>query len=192
MSFAKNGFFSAEIEEFRRAIRSSAKLKPWFNYALELNRAGIDLVANAPISQSDKRLTAIHTHFVHIQTGFQAALLLCEHGMVRNAQILLQREIEEVKAMSTLAATPDDNKTTLSAIRRLLEFSAKQRGKSPKLAPDTDGLLETICAACLLLLWAARSFAGVFDRIEVGSELTQQIKAFAELPDALGGKPAAA
>jgi hypothetical protein len=192
MSFAKDGFFSGEIEHFRLAVRGSSKFKPWFNYALELNRVGLDLVRHASISQADESLTVMHSHFVRTQHAFQGALLMCERGMVRNAKILLQSGLAEVTAMSALIHAGADNRTTINSIVQLLTDPTKQRSDALKGAPDTDGLVETVCAACLLLHWVAGRFAAEVGRIEVARELAQQTKAFDELSGALRIKSAAA
>jgi hypothetical protein len=44
MSFEQDGFFSPEVDEFRDAMRTTMPTKVWFDYAMDLNRIGLDLL----------------------------------------------------------------------------------------------------------------------------------------------------
>jgi hypothetical protein len=57
-----------------------------------------------------------------------------------------------------------------------------------KVAPDTEGLVEALSAACLLFIWAADPFAAAFDRPDVSDELLKQVQLFAKLPNAFPGQ----
>lgn len=77
----------------------------------------------------------------------------------------------------------DGTHATVNSLNRLLEIDADQI-TAFKVAPDLDGLVEALSAACLLFIWAADPFAAAFDRSDVSSELSKQIKLFAQLPGA--------
>jgi hypothetical protein len=52
MSFETDGFFSPEIETFRRMARETQPFKEWFDYALGLNRLGFDMLRRAKRTES--------------------------------------------------------------------------------------------------------------------------------------------
>jgi hypothetical protein len=47
MSFEHDEFFSPDIDQFRDQIRSTAPFNTWFDYALDLNRMGLNLLKSA-------------------------------------------------------------------------------------------------------------------------------------------------
>jgi hypothetical protein len=47
MAYEQEGFFSPELDQFRVAMRSTHPTKPWFDFALGLNRIGFDLLRQA-------------------------------------------------------------------------------------------------------------------------------------------------
>jgi Family of unknown function (DUF5677) len=267
MSFEVDGFFSPEIEQFRQAVRSTAPYKPWFDYALGLNRIGLNLMKNASTSLADRRLFTMYGHFVRTQHTFQGALLLAERGMVPNARILLRSGVESAIAICALAKTDslvdemvaahhfnqrkyarliinnpgykasyspeeiaemqttivavdaieansgkklkdvnwaetaaahcidlynllyrslssDGTHATVNSLNRMLEIDNSQQITAFKVAPDLDGLVEALSAACLLFIWSADPFADAFNRPDVSAELSKQLKLFAQLPGA--------
>jgi hypothetical protein len=78
----------------------------------------------------------------------------------------------------------DGTHATVNSLDRFLETDATGRAIAFKVAPDTDGVVEALTAACLLFIWAAEPFAVSFDRPDVSAELSKQIQAFATLPGA--------
>ena len=267
MSFEVDGFFSPEIEGFRQAVRTTAPYKSWFDYALGLNRIGLDLMRNASASLADRRLFTMYGHFVRTQHTFQGALLLAERGMVPNARILLRSGVESAIAICALAKddslvdemiaahhvnqrkfarlvidnpnysasysaqeiqemrdtiaavdaieansgkklkeinwadtaavhcldlyhllyrslSSDGTHATVNSLNRQLEVDSSQQITAFKVAPDLDGLVEAVSAACLLFIWSADPFAAAFTRPDVSAELSKQLKLFAQLPGA--------
>jgi hypothetical protein len=63
--------------------------KAWFDYALGLNRIGLDLLRTVSTPSTDPRLFSMHAHFVRAHQSFQAALLLAERGLVPDARTVL-------------------------------------------------------------------------------------------------------
>jgi hypothetical protein len=62
-----------------------------------------------------------------------------------------------------------------------------------KVAPNGDGLIEVLSAACLVFLWAADPFAVSAQRPDVTAQIEEQVQRFATLPGAFPGeKPVAA
>ncbi|HEY1806393.1 MAG TPA: DUF5677 domain-containing protein [Terracidiphilus sp.] len=78
----------------------------------------------------------------------------------------------------------DGTHATVNSLNRLLEVDSNGQIRAFKVAPDQDGLVEVLSAACLLFIWAAGPFAAAFDRPDTTSELSKQLKLFAELPGA--------
>jgi Family of unknown function (DUF5677) len=103
MSFETDGFFSPDIDRFREAVRTTAPFKAWFDYALGLNRIGLDLLKHASTPSADRRLFTMYGHFVRTDQTFQGALLMAERGMVPNARILLRSGVESAIAICALA-----------------------------------------------------------------------------------------
>jgi hypothetical protein len=76
MSFETDGFFSPEIETFRRMVRETQPFKEWFDYALGLNRLGFDILRGTKRTElSDRRQIALNAHFVRVHRSFQSALI---------------------------------------------------------------------------------------------------------------------
>ena len=78
MPFETDGFFSPEIAKFRHAVRTTHPFRAWFDYALRLNRIGLDLLRPATTRLIDRRLFAMYGNFVRVHHTFQGALLVAE------------------------------------------------------------------------------------------------------------------
>jgi hypothetical protein len=250
----------------------AAPFKAWLDYALGLNRIGLDLLKNATAPLAERRLFTMYAHFVRCHHTFQGSLLMSERGMVPSARILLRSGVESAIAICALATgedlvdemvaahhlnqrklarlivenpaysssysaheiaemratiaavdaietaagkklreinwadtaarhcvdlynllyrslSSDGTHATVNSLNRLLEIDSHQQITALKLAPDLDGLVEALSAACLMFIWSADPFAAAFDRPDVSSELSRQLKLFAQLP---GAFPAAA
>ena len=102
MSFEIDGFFSPDLEEFRNAIRTTAPTKAWFDFALDLNRIGFDLLRSATTARSENVAFAIHGLFVRTHQSFQSALLLAERGLVGDARAILRAGVEGTIAIYAL------------------------------------------------------------------------------------------
>jgi hypothetical protein len=274
MSFEIDGFFSPEIDRFRESVRATAPFKDWFDYAVGLNRIGLDLMKRESTPLADRRLFTMYGHFVRTQQTFQGALLMAERGMVPNARILLRSGVESAIAICALAKddslvdqmvaahhlnqrkyarivvsnpnysasysaqeiaemqatiavvdameaasgkklteinwadtaadhcfdlyhllyrtlSSDSTHATINSLNRLLEVDSNQQITAFKVAPDLDGLVEALSAACLLFIWAADPFAAAFNRPDVSAELSRQLKLFAQLPGAFPRSAAA-
>jgi hypothetical protein len=266
-SFEIDGFFSPEVDRFREAVRATSPFKPWFDYAIGLNRTGMDLLRTVSTPPNDRRPFTMYGHFVRANQTYQGALLLAERGMVSNARILLRSGVEsaiaicalskddslvdqmieahhlnqrkyarlvvtnpdylahyspaEIAAMHATIAdvdameakagrklkeinwadvgaahrfdlynllyrtlSSDGTHSTVNSLNRLLELNSAQQITAFKVAPDPDGLIEALSAACLLFIWSADPFASTFDRADVSAELGRQLRLFAQLPGA--------
>jgi Family of unknown function (DUF5677) len=274
MLFETDGFFSPEIDRFRAAVKTTDPFKAWFDYALGLNRIGLNLLKNAATPSTDPRRFAMHGHFVRVHQTFQGALILAERGMIPDARTLLRSGVESAIALHALANDPgfvdqmiaahhlsqrklarvvlnnpaylascsakeiaemhatitavdameadpkkkpkdiswadvaakycadlyhllyrslssDGTHATINSLNRFVIADANMQITAFKLAPNTDGLVEALSAACLLFIWAAEPFAVVFNRPDVSPELSKQIQRFAELPGAFPREAAA-
>lgn len=75
----------------------------------------------------------------------------------------------------------DGTHTNINAIHRMIEYDAAGRAKHFKIGPDLTGMVETLKAACLMILWAAEPFARAFSRDQ--ERISMAISRFGELPD---------
>jgi hypothetical protein len=76
----------------------------------------------------------------------------------------------------------DGTHTTINAIHREVIYDAAGRITGLKVGPDTAGMVETLNAACLTLLWAADPFARAFNQSGIRVQIQEQIRRFAQLP----------
>jgi len=275
MSFEIDGFFSPEIEAFCNDVRSRGATKQWFDYALDLNRIGFDLLRDAQSDRSDNALFTMHGLFVRTHQSFQAALVLAERGLVGDARTVLRSGVEGAIAICALAADPafverlieahyynqrkvarlvlsnpeyhspygpaelaamqrvkdevdamevarkrklqdinwadaaqkhcrdlynllyrslssDGTHTTLNSLDRYVCADANMKITAFKVAPDGEGLVEVLSAACLLFLWAADPFAAAVSRPDVTQQLKEQLQRFRTLPGAFPHETSAA
>jgi len=70
----------------------------------------------------------------------------------------------------------DGTYTTINAIHRHVAYDANQKISELKVGPDTSSLIETLMAACLMLIWAADPFARAFDLTEITARLQQYLR----------------
>ena len=82
MPFETEGFFSKEVEDFRRHVRTTEPLKAWFDDAATLVQLGFEILAPLETPLSDERLMYLNTAFVRVHQGLQAVLLLAERGVI--------------------------------------------------------------------------------------------------------------
>ena len=139
MSFEQDGFFSPELDQFRDAMRTTAP-KPWFDYALDLNRIGLDLLRQAKTVRSDNALFTMHGIFVRTHQSYQAALLLAERGLIGDARTVLRSGIEGAIAIHALAADP-------TFVQRLIEAHHINQRKIARLLLNNPQYLARCSAA---------------------------------------------
>src|SRR5262249_9969626 len=140
MSFEQDGFFSPELDQFRDAMRTTAPSKPWFDYALDLNRIGLDLLRQAKTVRSDNALFTMHGIFVRTHQSYQAALLLAERGLIGDARTVLRSGIEGAIAIHALAADP-------TFVQRLIEAHHINQRKIARLLLNNPQYLARYSAA---------------------------------------------
>ncbi len=140
MSFEQDGFFSPELDQFRDAMRTTAPSKPWFDYALDLNRIGLDLLRQAKTSRTDNAVFTMHGIFVRTHQSFQAALLLAERGLIGDARTVLRSGVEGAIAIHALAADP-------IFVQRLIEAHHINQRKIARLLLGNPQYLTTYDAA---------------------------------------------
>lgn len=103
MSFEKLGFFSPEIERFRRSVRETPECQPWFEIATDLIRLGLDALGAIDVSVGDRaRLTAAII-FSQVHESLQAGILLAERGMVTDARTIARSAVEGAIALFALS-----------------------------------------------------------------------------------------
>ena len=140
MSFEQDGFFSPELDQFRDAMRTTDPSKPWFDYALDLNRIGLDLLRQAKTVRSDNALFTMHGIFVRTHQSYQAALLLAERGLIGDARTVLRSGIEGAIAIHALAADP-------TFVQRLIEAHHINQRKIARLLLNNPQYLARCSAA---------------------------------------------
>ena len=103
MSFETEGFFSSEIEKFRINVRNEQPTKAWFDYALDLNRLGFDMLRQVDTLRADRRQLLLNANFVRVHQSFQSALLLAERGLIPDSRVVLRSGVESAIASNALA-----------------------------------------------------------------------------------------
>jgi len=106
MTFAQEGFFSAEIDKFRAHVRSTEPSKLWFDYALDLVRIGFKMLGPLETSLGDERLLYLNAAFVRVHQTFQSVLVLAERGLINDARTVLSGGVETAIAINALARDP--------------------------------------------------------------------------------------
>jgi hypothetical protein len=86
------------------------------------------------------------------------------------------------------SASSDGTHATIDSLNRFVVADEHLQITAFRVAPDTEGLVEALSAACLLFIWAADPFAAAFDRPDVSDELLKQVQLFAKLPNAFPGQ----
>ena len=76
----------------------------------------------------------------------------------------------------------DGTHTNINSIHRYMIYDKAGAFSGFKVGPDTDGMIDTLKAACLMLLWAADPFARAFPRDGLEDQIRAQIQRFATLP----------
>jgi hypothetical protein len=134
MSFEIDGFFSPELEQFRAGVRGTEPYKAWFDYALDLNRIGFDLLRQASSPATDPRLFGMHGHFVRAHQTFQSALLLAERGLVTDARTLVRSGVESAIALHALA-------NDARFVDQMIEAHHLHRRRAARIVLDTPAYL---------------------------------------------------
>jgi hypothetical protein len=148
MSFEIEGFFSPEIDAFRKHLRMTEPTKTWFDYALDLNRIGLDLLRTATTSQSERAAFTLHGIFVRTHQSFQASLLLAERGLVGDARTVLRSGVEGAIAIHALGSDA-------SFVDRLIEAHYVNQRKSARLLLGNPDYLKSYSAADVAAMQAA-------------------------------------
>ena len=86
------------------------------------------------------------------------------------------------------STSSDGTHATIDSLNRFAVADENMQITAFKVAPDTEGLVEALSAACLLFIWAADPFAAAFDRPDVSDELLKQVQLFGKLPSAFPGQ----
>ena len=103
MPFETDGFFSKEIEDFRRHVRTTEPFKAWLDYATTLVQLGFEILAPLETPLGDERLMYLNTAFVRVHQGLQAVLLLAERGVIGDARVIIRSGVEFAIAINALA-----------------------------------------------------------------------------------------
>jgi hypothetical protein len=156
MSFEIDGFFSPEIERFRKAVRTSEPFKAWFDYALGLNRIGFDLLRQASSPSTDPRLFAMHGHFVRAHQSFQGALVLAERGLIPDMRTLVRSGVESAIAIHPLANDP-------GFVDKMVEAHHMHQRKVARIVLDTPAYLASYSPEEVAAMHAAIAEAGALE-----------------------------
>jgi uncharacterized protein DUF5677 len=148
MSFERDGFFSPDLDQFRTAMRTTGPSKVWFDYALDLNRIGFDLLRTAATSRTENALFAMHGIFVRTHQSFQAALVLAERGLIGDARTVVRSGIEGAIAIQALGADA-------SFVQRLIDTHHVNQRKTARLLLGAPQYLATYSQADIAAMRAA-------------------------------------
>jgi len=148
MSFEIDGFFSPELEQFRDAVRSTSPTKEWFDYALDLNRIGFDLLRSATTTPTEKAAFAIHGLFVRTHQSFQSALLLAERGLVADARAVVRAGVESTIAIYALSSDA-------AFVDKLVEAHHYNQRKAARILLDNPDYLAAYNAEAVAAMQSA-------------------------------------
>ena len=163
MSFETEGFFSPEIEGFRRNVRDEQPTKAWFDYALDLNRLGFDMLRRVDTLLADNRQFSLNAHFVSVHQSFQSALLLAERGLVPDARVVLRSGVESAIAANALA-------NDANFVERMID--AHYRSQRTLARVMLDKFRADLSPAEIIEMEKANSEAGAREVANGGKELT--------------------
>jgi hypothetical protein len=91
---------------FRATVREVPDYKPWFTYADDLNRLGLDMLQDHTVADDDRQRVTITALFVRAHHSFQAALVLAEMGLLADSRVVLRSGVEGAIATIALANDP--------------------------------------------------------------------------------------
>jgi hypothetical protein len=75
----------------------------------------------------------------------------------------------------------DGTHATLSSLDRYVVTDSNMLITAFKAAPDGEGIVELLSAACLLFLWAADPFAAAVNRPDISAQIKDQLQRFGTL-----------
>lgn len=93
-----------------------------------------------------------------------------------------QKHCKDLYQMLYRLLSSDGTHTTINAIHRHVSYDHNQQIAELKIGPDTSSLVETLKAACLMLMWAADPFARAFSLSDPTSRLQGLLQQFNALP----------
>jgi hypothetical protein len=102
VNLERDGFFSSQAEGLRLRTREMQPFKAWFDYALDLNRLGYEMLRSWDTLTSRDRI-ALNASFVRVHNSFQSVLILAERGLVLDARGVLRSAVECAIAIQALA-----------------------------------------------------------------------------------------
>jgi len=94
------------VEVFRTAVRTSPRYKVWFEFADDLIRDGLGILADHEIHRDDNQQLLLSGLFVRAHQSFQAAVILGEKGIVPDARAIVRSAVETAIASIAVAADP--------------------------------------------------------------------------------------
>jgi Family of unknown function (DUF5677) len=75
-----------------------------------------------------------------------------------------------------------DVHVTVNSIQRYFVFDAKGRIEALNVAPNADGLVDTLRLACIAMLWALEAYARLYPKASLTDELQNLLRRFDALP----------
>jgi hypothetical protein len=76
----------------------------------------------------------------------------------------------------------DGTHTTINAIHREVVYDGAEKITGLKVGPDTDGMVETLKAACMTFLWACYPFVRAYGKSDMETRISEELKRFEQLP----------
>ena len=76
----------------------------------------------------------------------------------------------------------DGTHTNIHSIHRQMIYDQAGKFAGFKIGPDIDDMIDTLKAACLMFLWAAKPFAQAFPRDGLEDRIRAQVRRFDTLP----------
>lgn len=142
-SFYHKGFLSDYVYEFRKSLR--LKYEGAFKESEEISDQAYVLLASVSVKETDIPLVCALLFIERSIRSCQAAIRLCEIGLVQEAQVLTRTAYETIFAASALIAKPDIfDKMSLSSDHEDHKFASAIKINVPldQVSMDSKLVLE--------------------------------------------------
>lgn len=143
-SFASKGFLSPDIEDFKVTIKKQYSEE--FDKAAALSERAQKQLLSLPMEEQTARILASIVFTERSIRGCQGAILLCEAGLVQEAQVLVRTATETLFAASALVADDEvyDRMARASDHEDLLQARGMMKSPCSDFTDDHLAALEQV------------------------------------------------
>jgi hypothetical protein len=147
MTFETKGFLSPLVNQFRQSVRIDKEFESSFAFADELNRVCLDFIFSMKVNDANAQQFAGALMFVRAYQSYQAAIVLCEHGIIGDARGVVRSCVESAIACCAIEADADFPAKIVSA------YHAHRRTVANEQLTDPD--LKTLLSDEEAKIWQA-------------------------------------